>query len=45
VEQIRSDLERQRMLTVDEAIDYGLIEGRAEPRRPAQTSLQPRPHE
>jgi ATP-dependent Clp protease, protease subunit len=45
VEQIRSDLERQRLLTVDEAIDYGLIEGRAEPRRPAQTGLQPRPQD
>ena len=39
VEQIRSDMEGQRMLTVDEAIDYGLIEGRAEPRRPARTGL------
>lgn len=39
VEQIRSDLECQRVLTVDEAIEYGLIEGRAEPRRPAQTGL------
>jgi ATP-dependent Clp protease, protease subunit len=39
VEQIRADLEHQRMLTVDEAIDYGLIEGRAEPRRPARTGL------
>jgi ATP-dependent Clp protease protease subunit len=39
-EQIRSDLEAQRLLTVDEAIDYGLVEGRAEPRRPAQTGLQ-----
>ena len=45
VEQIRSDLERQRTLTVEEAIDYGLIEGRAEPRRPAQTGLQPGPHD
>jgi ATP-dependent Clp protease protease subunit len=39
VEQIRADLEHQRMLTVDEAIDYGLIEGRAEPRKPARTGL------
>jgi ATP-dependent Clp protease, protease subunit len=38
-EQIRSDLEAQRLLTVDEAIDYGLVERRAEPRRPAQTGL------
>jgi ATP-dependent Clp protease, protease subunit len=45
VEQIRSDLEHQRMLTVDEAIDYGLIERRAEPRRPVQTGLQPGPHD
>jgi ATP-dependent Clp protease, protease subunit len=37
VEQIRADLERQRLLTVEEAIDYGLVEGRAEPRKPAQT--------
>jgi ATP-dependent Clp protease, protease subunit len=44
MEQIRSDLERQRLLTVDEAIDYGLIEGWAEPRRPPQTGLQPEPH-
>jgi ATP-dependent Clp protease protease subunit len=43
VEQIRSDLESQRVLTVDEAIDYGLIEGRAEPRGPARTGLQPGP--
>jgi ATP-dependent Clp protease, protease subunit len=39
VEQIRADLERQRLLTVEEAIDYGLVEGRAEPRKPAQTGL------
>jgi ATP-dependent Clp protease, protease subunit len=45
VEQIRSDLDAQRLLTVDEAIDYGLIEGRAEPRRPAQTGLQPGPRD
>jgi ATP-dependent Clp protease protease subunit len=44
VEQVRSDLEAQRVLTVDEAIDYGLIEGRAEPRGPARTGLQPGPH-
>jgi ATP-dependent Clp protease, protease subunit len=43
VEQIRSDLEAQRVLTVDEAMDYGLIEGRAEPRGPARTGLQPGP--
>jgi ATP-dependent Clp protease, protease subunit len=43
VEQVRSDLEAQRVLTVDEAIDYGLIEGRAEPRGPARTGLQPGP--
>jgi ATP-dependent Clp protease, protease subunit len=42
VEQIRSDVERQRLLTVDEAVDYGLIEGRAEPRKPSRTGLQPR---
>jgi ATP-dependent Clp protease, protease subunit len=41
VEQIRADLERQRLLTVEEAIDYGLVEGRAEPRKPAQTGLGP----
>jgi ATP-dependent Clp protease protease subunit len=40
VGQIRSDLETQRLLTADEAIEYGLVEGRAEPRRPAQTGLQ-----
>jgi ATP-dependent Clp protease protease subunit len=45
VEQVRSDLEAQRVLTVDEAIDYGLIEGRAEPRGPARTGLQPGPHD
>jgi ATP-dependent Clp protease protease subunit len=41
VGQIRSDIEQQRLLNVDEAIDYGLIHGRAEPRRPARTGLQP----
>jgi ATP-dependent Clp protease protease subunit len=41
VDEIRSDLERQHVLTVDEAIDYGLIEGRAQPRKPSQTGLQP----
>jgi ATP-dependent Clp protease protease subunit len=41
VDRIRSDFERQRLLTVDDAIDYGLIEGRAEPRKPARTGLQP----
>ena len=41
VEQIRSDVEHQRLLTVDDAVAYGLIEGRAEPRRPARTGLQP----
>lgn len=41
VEQIRLDFEHQRLLTVDDAVDYGLIEGRAEPRKPAQTGLQP----
>jgi ATP-dependent Clp protease protease subunit len=41
VEQIRSDFERQRLLTVNDAIDYGLIEGRAEPRKPTRTGLQP----
>jgi ATP-dependent Clp protease protease subunit len=41
VEQIRSDFERQRLLTVDDAVDYGLIEGRAEPRKPARAGLQP----
>ncbi|HEX2286835.1 MAG TPA: ATP-dependent Clp protease proteolytic subunit [Mycobacterium sp.] len=41
VEQIRSDFERQRVLTVDEALEYGLIDGRAEPRRPLQTGLRP----
>jgi ATP-dependent Clp protease, protease subunit len=45
VEQIRSDFESQRALTVDEAIEYGLIEGRAEPRGPARTGLQPGPHD
>jgi ATP-dependent Clp protease, protease subunit len=45
VEQVRSDLEAQRVLTVDEAIDYGLIEGRAEPRGPARTGLQPGPRD
>jgi ATP-dependent Clp protease, protease subunit len=45
VDQIRSDLEAQRVLTVDEAIDYGLIEGRAEPRGPARTGLQAGPHD
>jgi ATP-dependent Clp protease, protease subunit len=44
VEQVRSDLESQRVLTVDEAIEYGLIQGRAEPRGPARTGLQPGPH-
>jgi ATP-dependent Clp protease, protease subunit len=41
VEQIRSDVAHQRLLTVEEAIEYGLIHGRAEPREPARTGLQP----
>jgi ATP-dependent Clp protease, protease subunit len=39
VQQIRSDFDAQRLLTVDEAIEYGLIERRAQPRRPARTGL------
>ncbi|HEY5857926.1 MAG TPA: ATP-dependent Clp protease proteolytic subunit [Aldersonia sp.] len=41
VDRIRSDFAQQRLLTVDQAIDYGLIQGRAEPRRPARPGLQP----
>jgi len=35
VEEIRDDARRGRLLTVEQAIDYGLIEGLAEPRGPA----------
>jgi len=31
VDRIRSHFEHQRPLTVDQAIDYGLVQGRAEP--------------
>jgi len=41
VREVQSDFERQRMLDVDQAIEYGLIEGIAEPRRPMRTGLQP----
>jgi ATP-dependent Clp protease protease subunit len=41
VDEIRSDVERQRLLTLDDAIDYGLIHGRAEPRQPLRPGLQP----
>ena len=40
-EEIRSDFERQQLLNVDEAIEYGLIQQRAEPRRPRRTGLAP----
>jgi ATP-dependent Clp protease protease subunit len=39
--EIRTDFERQRLLNVDEAIEYGLIQQRAEPRRPIRTGLTP----
>jgi ATP-dependent Clp protease, protease subunit len=41
VGQLQSDFESQRLLTVDEALRYGLIERGAQPRRPARTGLQP----
>jgi ATP-dependent Clp protease protease subunit len=34
VEQIRADTERQTVLTVPQAIEYGLLTGQAEPRQP-----------
>src|SRR5262249_58177969 len=34
VDEVRDDARRGRLLTVDEAIDYGLIEGLAEARGP-----------
>ena len=41
VAEVQSDFERQRLLTVDQAHDYGLIDGAAQPRRPMRTGLQP----
>jgi ATP-dependent Clp protease protease subunit len=40
-DEIRSDFEQQRLLNVDDAIEYGLIQQRAEPRRPFRTGLSP----
>lgn len=39
--EIRADFEHQRVLTAAEAIDYGLIQGPAEPRKPAHAGLHP----
>lgn len=39
VEEVREDARRGRLLTVDQAIDYGLIEGFAEARGPAGRGL------
>ena len=41
VAEVQSDFECQRLLTVDQAHDYGLIDGAAQPRRPMRTGLQP----
>jgi ATP-dependent Clp protease, protease subunit len=41
IDQLESDFDNQRLLTVDEAIPYGLIDGGAQPRRPARTGLGP----
>ncbi|MUL85449.1 MULTISPECIES: ATP-dependent Clp protease proteolytic subunit [unclassified Mycolicibacterium] len=41
VDEVQSDVEHQRLLDVDQALDYGLIDGPAQPRRPARTGLQP----
>ncbi len=38
-DQVRADAGRQRLLSVDEAIGYGLIEGRAEPRKSSRAGL------
>jgi ATP-dependent Clp protease protease subunit len=40
-DQIRSDFEQQRLLGLDEAIDYSLVHARAGPRKPAHPGLQP----
>jgi ATP-dependent Clp protease, protease subunit len=40
-DELQADLEHQRVLTAAEAIDYGLVHGPAEPRRPAHAGLQP----
>lgn len=39
VEHVRADAGRQRLLSVEEAIGYGLIEGRAEPRTSPRAGL------
>ncbi len=36
VDQIRADARQERLLTVDQAIAYGLIQGPAEPRQPCR---------
>jgi ATP-dependent Clp protease, protease subunit len=45
VDQIRSDAEHGRLLDVDAAVDYGLLDGRATPRAPTFPGLHPREHE
>jgi ATP-dependent Clp protease protease subunit len=40
-DELQADFEHQRVLTAGQAIDYGLVQGPAEPRRPAHAGLQP----
>jgi ATP-dependent Clp protease protease subunit len=40
-DELQADFEHQRVLTAGQAVDYGLVQGPAEPRRPAHAGLQP----